>query len=115
MFQGDVSIQYPSEVMVVWDHGDRVPDEIRQLLQEIGEGVKASFSRRAPVAIEHIVIVSDIEKAEHCQEDQNEKLLLLPVRGYVATQMRVHRNAWEDSIRWFGRDGTPLTWTKVTG
>jgi hypothetical protein len=31
---------------------------------------------------------------------QKEKMLGVPVRGYVATSRRVNRKEWEDSIRW---------------
>ena len=57
-------------------------------------------------------MIEKVTTAEGSEEDQNEKLLVLPVRCYVATSIRVHRNAWEDSISWGGTDGTPLTWTR---
>jgi hypothetical protein len=57
---------------------------------EIGEALKASFSKSVPAEIEFIVIVSDIEDVgSHCHD--NKQMLEVPVRGYVATLKRVDR------------------------
>jgi hypothetical protein len=113
MFQGNVAVPNLSEVD--WeDDNDRVPDEIRKGFPEVGEELKASFSKNAPAEIEYIVIVSDIEKVS-CEVHQNEKMLGVPVRGYVATSRRVNRKEWEDSIRWCSTELEHLTWTKISG
>jgi hypothetical protein len=97
MFEGIVAVPNSSEVD--WDDDkDRVPDKVRKGFPEVGEELKASFSKNAPAEIEYIVIVSDIEKIS-CEVHQNEKMLGVPVRGYVATMRRVNRTEWEDSIR----------------
>ena len=86
MFQGNVAVPNLSEVD--WDNdNDRVPDEVRKRFPAVGEELKASFSENAPAEIEYIVIVSDIEKVS-CEMYQNEKMLGVPVRGYVATSPR---------------------------
>jgi hypothetical protein len=98
MFQGIVAVPNLSEVD--WDDDkDRISDEVREGFPEVGEELKASFSKNAPAEIEYIVIVSDIEKVS-CEVHQNEKMLGVPVRGYVATSRRLNRTEWEDSIRW---------------
>jgi hypothetical protein len=91
-----------------------VPDEVRKGFPEVGEELKASFSKNAPGEIEYIVIVSDIEKVS-CEVHQNEKMLGVPVRGYVATSRRVNRTEWEDSIRGCSTELEHLTWTKISG
>jgi hypothetical protein len=48
------------------------------------------------------VIVSDIEKVS-CEVHQNEKVLGVPVRGYVATSRRVNRTEWDCGSR-LGRE-----------
>jgi hypothetical protein len=99
MFQGIVAVPNLSEVD--WDDDkDRVPDEVRKGFPEVGEELKASFSKNAPAEIEYNVIVSDIEKVS-CEVHQNQKMLGVPVRGYVtyvATWRRVNRTEWEDSL-----------------
>jgi len=113
MFQGNVAVPNLSEVD--WDNdNDRVPDEVRKRFPAVGEELKASFSENAPAEIEYIVIVSDIEKVS-CEMYQNEKMLGVPVRGYVATSRRVNRKEWEDSIRWCSTELEHLTWTKISG
>jgi hypothetical protein len=113
MFQGNVAV--PNLCEVDWDNdNDRVPDEVRKGFPEVGEELKASFSKNAPAEIEYIVIVSDIEKVS-CEVHQNEKMLGVPVRGYVATSRRVNRKEWEDSIRWCSTELEHLTWTKISG
>jgi hypothetical protein len=113
MFQGNVAVPNLSEVD--WDNdNDRVPDEVRKGFPEVGEELKASFSINAPAEIEYIVIVSDIEKVS-CEMYQNEKMLGVPVRGYVATSRRVNRKEWEDSIRWCSTELEHLTWIKISG
>jgi hypothetical protein len=112
MFQGIVAVPNLSEVD--WDDNDGVPDEVREGFPEVGEELKASFSINAPAEIEYIVIVSDIEKVS-CEVYQNEKMLGVPVRGYVATSRRVYRKEWEDSIRWCSTELEHLTWTKISG
>jgi hypothetical protein len=113
MFQGNVAVPNLSEVD--WDvDNDRVPDEVRKGFPAVGEELKASFSKNAPAEIEYIVIVSDIEKVS-CEVYQNEKMLGVPVRGYVATSRRVNRKEWEDSIRWCSTELEHLTWTKISG
>ena len=83
MFQGNVAVPNLSEVD--WDDDkDLVPDEVRKGFPEVGEELKASFSKNAPAEIEYIVIVSNIEKVS-CEVHQNEKVLGVPVRRYVAT------------------------------
>ena len=107
MFEGIVAVPNLSEVD--WDDDkDRVPDEVRKGFPEVGEELKASFSKNAPAEIEYIVIVSDIEKVS-CEVHQNEKMLGVPVRGYVATSRRVNRTEWEDSIRWCSTELEHLT------
>jgi len=121
MFHGIVAFPCPSEFTSVdWNRITVDDSEIRQEFKKIiGECVEADFSRRAPVTIEHIVIVSDIAEvttADNDEEDGEEdqqKLLVLPVRGYVAATVRAHRKTWEDSIHLGDRHG--LTWTAVTG
>jgi hypothetical protein len=115
MFHGNVALPCPSEVTTVDWNRITVDDwEIRQAFKkDIGGCVKALFSRRAPVTIEHIVIVSDITKVTTAENGEDEKLLVLPVRGYVAATVRAHRNTWEDSINCYGTDD--LAWTTVTG
>ena len=117
MFHGNFAIPCQSEVTAVnWNRNTVYDCKIRQSFKKnIGELAKKIFSQLAPVTIEHIVIVSDIAEVTTAEneEDRNEKLLVLPVRGYVATPMRVHRKEWEDSINWNGTDS--LTWTTVTG
>ena len=117
MFHGNVALPCPSEVTtttVDWNRITVNDSEIRQAFKKnIGECVQALFSRRAPVSIEHIVIVSDITKVTTAENGEDEKLLVLPVRGYVAATVRAHRNTWEDSINWYATDD--LTWTPVTG
>jgi hypothetical protein len=81
MFQ----VAVPNLNEVDWDDNkDRVPDEVRKGFPEVREELKASFSKNAPAEIVYIVIVSDIEKVS-CEVYQNEKMLGVPVRGYVAT------------------------------
>ena len=47
MFQGNVS--FPNLSEVDWDdNNDRVPDEVRKGFQDIGEELKALFSKNAP-------------------------------------------------------------------
>ena len=121
MFHGIVAFPCPPEFTSVdWNRITVDDSEIRQEFKKIiGECVEADFSRRAPVTIEHIVIVSDIAEvttADNDEEDGEEdqqKLLVLPVRGYVAAVVRANRKTWEDSIDLGDRDG--LTWTAVTG
>jgi hypothetical protein len=96
------------------DDNDRVPDEVRKSFPEVGEELKASLSENAPAEIEYIVVVSDIEKVS-CEVYQNEKMLGVPVRGYVATSRRVNQKEWEDSIRWCSTELEHLTWTKISG
>jgi hypothetical protein len=61
MFEGKVAVPNLSEVD--WDDdNDRVPDEVHKGFSEVGEELKASFSRNAPAKIEYVVIVSSIEK-----------------------------------------------------
>jgi hypothetical protein len=113
MFQGIVAVPNLSEVD--WDDNkDRVPDEVRKGFPEVGEELNSSFSKNAPAKIEYIVIVSYIEKVS-CEVHQTEKMLGVPVRGYVATSRRVNRTEWEDSIRWCSTELEPLTWTKISG
>jgi hypothetical protein len=113
MFQGIVAVPNLSEVD--WDDdNDRVPDEARKGFPEVGEELKASLSKNAPAEIEYIVIVSDIGKVS-CEVHQNEKMLGVSVRGYVATSRRVNRKEWEDSIRWCCTELEHLTWTKISG
>jgi hypothetical protein len=119
MFHGVVALRYTMD----WDHSDAAENrsELGQRLKasfpEIGKSIKESFSQHAPASIEHIMIVSNIEKvsAEHCERSRKVKMLAVPVRGYVATATRVHRKAWEDSIPLCDTDRAPLTWTKITG
>jgi hypothetical protein len=63
---------------------DQVPDEVCKGFPEVWEELKASFSKNAPAEIEYIVIVSYIEKVSY-EVHQNEEMLGVPVRGYVAT------------------------------
>jgi hypothetical protein len=112
MFEGNVAVPNLSEVDL--DDNDGVPDEVREGFPEVGEELKASFSINAPAEIEYIVTVSDIEKVS-CEVYQNEKMLGVPVRGYVATSRRVHRKEWEDLIRWCSAELEHLTWTKISG
>jgi hypothetical protein len=71
MFEGNVAVPNLSEVD--WDDDDdRVSDEVRKGFPEVGEELKASFSKNAPAEIEYIVIVSYIEKVS-CKVQQNEK------------------------------------------
>jgi hypothetical protein len=86
MFEGNVAVPNLSEVD--WDDNDGVSDEVREGFPEVGEELKASFSINVPAEIEYIVIVSDIEKVS-CEVYQNEKMLGVPVRDYVATSQRV--------------------------
>jgi hypothetical protein len=59
MFEGNDTVLNLSEVD--WDDdNDRVPDEVRKGFPEVGEELKASFSKNAPAEIEFFVIVSDI-------------------------------------------------------
>jgi hypothetical protein len=47
MFQGNVAVPNLSEVD--WDDDkDRVPDKVRKGFPEVGEEIKASFSKNAP-------------------------------------------------------------------
>ena len=113
MFEGTVAV--PNLSGVDWDdENERVPDEVRKDFLEIGEGLQEQFSRNTPAEIEYIVLVSDIEKFS-CGMVRNEKVLGVPVRGFVATSRRVNRKEWEDSIDWCTTALEPLTWTKISG
>jgi hypothetical protein len=54
------------------------------------------------------VIISSIAQIS-CDVHQNEKLLGVPVRGYVATLKRLDQKEWEHSIRWCSTELEPLT------
>ena len=115
MFQGNVAFPNVSEVDC--DHvNDPVPDEVRKGFPEVGERLKASFSRaeNSPADIDYIVIFSDIVEFS-CDVHQNEKYLGVPVRGYVATSRRVTRKEWENSILLCSTELEHLTWTKISG
>jgi hypothetical protein len=113
MFQGNVS--FPNLSEVDWDDvNDPVPDEVRKGFPEVGERLKASFSKNLPAEIEYIVIISDIAEVSY-DVHQNEKYLGVPVRGYVATSRRVTRKEWEDSIMLCATELEHLTWTKISG
>ena len=61
MFEGNVSVHNSSGAD--WDiDNEPVPDEVRKGFPEVGEDLKASFSKNAPAEIKYIVIVSYIEK-----------------------------------------------------
>jgi hypothetical protein len=71
MFQRNVAVPNLSEVD--WDdNSNKVPDEVHKDFSQVGEELKASFSKTFPAEIEYIVIVSDIEKA-CCDVHQNGK------------------------------------------
>jgi hypothetical protein len=101
MFNGRVATLNPCGVE--WDHdNDPIPDEISQAFAEIGDALKVSFSKNAPAEIEYIVIVSDIEDVGFHWHN-NEQMLVMPVRGYVATSKCINRKEWpewENSIPW---------------
>jgi hypothetical protein len=87
MFQGNVAVLNGCEV--VWDDvNDPVPDEIRKEFPEVGEQLKTSFSKILPAEIEYIVIINDVAQ-NSCDVHQNEKMLGVPVRGYVPRDVDV--------------------------
>jgi hypothetical protein len=56
MFEGNIAVLNLSEVD--WDDdNNQVPDEVRKGFPEVGEELKASFSKNALADIEYIVIV----------------------------------------------------------
>jgi hypothetical protein len=113
MFDGNVAV--PSQSEVDWDDdNDPVPNEVRKGFPEVGEELKASFSKNAPAEIEYIVIVSYIEKVS-CKVQQNKKTRGVPVRVYVATLRHDNRKEWEHLIRWCSTELEHLTWTKISG
>ncbi len=81
MFQGNVAVPNVSDVD--WDHvNDPVPGEVCKGFPEVGEQLKASFSENSPAdsEIKCIVIISNIAQV-NCNVHQNEKMLVVPVRG----------------------------------
>jgi hypothetical protein len=61
MFQGNIAVLNVSEMD--WDDvrgNDSVPDKVRKEFPEVGEQLKASFSKTSPAEIEYIVIISYI-------------------------------------------------------
>jgi hypothetical protein len=76
-------------ILVEWNGTARMTETIPRVSRN-GDRIKADFSQNAPAEIEFIVIVSDLEQVG-CHWHQNEKMLEVPVRGYVATSKRVNR------------------------
>ena len=121
MFSGIVARRY----QVQWDadanaadHASELGNKVQASLPEIGEDWKTTFSVKPPAPIEFAVIVSDIDKMiVDAEEDRlkEEYWLFMPIRGYVITAMSVRGEAWKESIPLCDEDGTPLTWTKITG
>ena len=129
MFQGSVSFdvallrdvidisdeinQNYQETLTLRDAFDgQIPDVIRQKYQEtFGPELMSTFSQHAPVAIDYVVIYSDVGQVRWGDES-----VVVHVRGYVAAATRTTRQAWEESIQWFDKDEVKsLSWTKVTG
>jgi hypothetical protein len=109
----DVIIQNYQGTLILRDafHG-QISDVMRQRYQEtFAPGLKSTFSQHAPVAIDYVVIYSDVGQVRW-----DDELVLVRVRGYYAAAKRTNRQAWEESIPWYNEDDVKsLSWTKVTG
>jgi hypothetical protein len=82
---------------------------------DFGKSIKQSFSDHALASIDCAVIVSNHnEDATYEFQSQTDIFLCVPIRGYVATAIRVHGKAWEVSIPLRDAHQKPLTWTMIT-
>ena len=103
-----------------WDRSDVAEDRrmlaesLKEAFTDFGPTIQRIFSDHAPASIDYAVIVSKIYEATDDQRG-NERMMGVPIRGYLATATRVHRKAWEESNTLCDAHGTPLTWTKITG
>jgi hypothetical protein len=116
MFHGTMEILHTMD----WDRSDVAEDRrmlaesLKEAFTDFGPTIQRIFSDHAPTSIDYAVIVSNIYEATDDQRG-NERMMGVPIRGYLATATRVHRKAWEESNTLCDVRGTPLTWTKITG
>ena len=87
---------------------------VKEAFTDFGQTIQWIFSDLAPASIDYAVIVSNIYEATDDQRG-NERMMGMPIRGYLATATRVHRKAWEKSNTLCDVRGIPVTWTKITG
>jgi hypothetical protein len=99
MFHGTVEILHAMD----WDsrqvHSDvaenrrLLEESLKEAFTDFGPTIQRIFSDHAPASIDYAVIVSNIYEATDDQRG-NERMMGVPIWGYLATATRIHRKAY---------------------
>jgi hypothetical protein len=91
IFHGIVEILHTMD----WDRSDVAEDRrmlaesLKEAFTDFGPTIQSIFSDHAPASVDYAVIVSNIYEANDDQRG-NERMMGVPIRGYLATATRVH-------------------------